>query len=201
MVQLELEGICSSYSDNSFGSIFYSLVRITRPGIAVELGTYMGYSALHIAAALRDNMSSASLYMVDLWDEYPYTHCSLDLTRSHFERNGLLNDSSVDLHFINSDAYAAVDRFERETLDFLHVDLSNDGNSLSTCMDLWYDRLKPGATTVFEGGSEERDRHDWMVQYSKTPIASFLTSDWYRDRFESITLQPFPSLTIARKLP
>ncbi len=37
------------------GRLLYTLVRLCRPTIAVEFGTSFGLSAIHIAAALRDN--------------------------------------------------------------------------------------------------------------------------------------------------
>ena len=37
------------------GRLLYTLVRVCRPTIAVEFGTSFGLSAIHIAAALRDN--------------------------------------------------------------------------------------------------------------------------------------------------
>ena len=39
------------------GRLLYMLVRLRRPAIAVEFGTSFGLSAIHIAAALRDNGS------------------------------------------------------------------------------------------------------------------------------------------------
>lgn len=37
------------------GRLLYALVRATRPGTVVEFGTSLGISALHLAAAVRDN--------------------------------------------------------------------------------------------------------------------------------------------------
>ena len=54
----------SSLLDDAFipvapevGRLLYMLVRLRRPAIAVEFGTSFGLSAIHIAAALRDNGS------------------------------------------------------------------------------------------------------------------------------------------------
>jgi len=46
------------------GKAIYALVRMLQPDIAVEVGTYHGCSAEHIAAALRDN-GKGKVYCVD----------------------------------------------------------------------------------------------------------------------------------------
>ena len=77
----------SSYAQNNFGNLFYSLVIIYKPRLVVELGTYHGYSGLNMAFALRDLAENQSeLHLVDLWDEYPYRHCSKETAQSHFAK-------------------------------------------------------------------------------------------------------------------
>src|SRR3989338_5820435 len=59
----------SSYEENNYGELFYSLIRIYQPEKVVELGTLAGYSAYHIARALRAN-GHGTLDCYDLWGEY-----------------------------------------------------------------------------------------------------------------------------------
>ncbi len=200
LAELELTGVQSSYRHNRFGDVFYALTVALKPQTVVELGTFMGYSALHIAAALCDSDKNSTLTMIDLWDMYPYRHCSLETTREHFRRNGLLDLDNVACNFINKDAFRAHNDFEAHAIDMLHIDISNDGEKLARCMHGWHDKLKPGALVLIEGGSEERDSIEWMIEHEKEPIRKFLISEWFRRKFEFATLEPFPSLTIARKL-
>ena len=51
MYNLILSGIRSSYAENHLGDFFYSTVLTHKPALVVELGSFMGYSSLHIAAA------------------------------------------------------------------------------------------------------------------------------------------------------
>lgn len=198
---LDLTDVQSSYLEHAFGEVFYALVRAHRSKCIVELGTFQGYSGLHMAAGLRDNQISGSeLHLIDLWDEYPYRHCSLQSTQQKFEKNQLLATEYLRTCFHNLNAFEAQAEFETAAIDLLHIDISNDGKSLQQALSLWHDKLCASALLLIEGGSAERDEINWMVKYDKQPIRQFLNSDWFRDRYEFMTLQPFPSLTIARKL-
>ncbi len=198
---LDLNGVESSYSKNRIGGLFYALTSSCRPRLTVELGTFMGYSALHMAAALSSlGPERSRLCMVDLWDEYPYRHCSLEKTREHFRRNGLLSAPNLRCDFLNADAFEVYTQFQEAEIDLLHIDISNDGTSLQRCLVKWHDKLRPGGLLLIEGGSDARDRIEWMVHYDRKPIRSFLRGRWFSNRYEHVTLTPFPSITIARKL-
>lgn len=201
MVKLDLSDVNSSYREFDFGSLFYALLRVNRPTSVVELGTLMGYSALHLASALRDNTGVQSeLTLIDLWDKYPYRHCSQATTENNFKKNNLIDLPNCKVSFRNEDGLSSSVHFADQSIDCLHIDTSNDGTSLELTLEKWYAKLCPDALLLLEGGSEERDRIDWMQKYSKKPIRAFLNSDWFRRRFEFTVITPFPSLTIARSL-
>ena len=87
MYDLILSGIRSSYAENHLGDFFYTTALAHKPELAVELGSFMGYSSLHIAAALRDNKDTRSeLHLIDLWDKYTYRHCSLETIVQNFKK-------------------------------------------------------------------------------------------------------------------
>jgi predicted O-methyltransferase YrrM len=199
---LDLTGVESSYKEASYGDVFYALVRIHKPRLVVELGTYLGYSGLHMAAGLRDNAPvESALYLVDLWDDYPYRHCSIANTKSHFTRNGLLGMPRCPVHFVNGDAAAALEHFSDGTVDLLHIDISNDGAKMAEVVPLWERKLShsPNALMILEGGSSARDRVDWMMKYDKPPIRPLLEGSWVSERFSTFTFEPFPSLTLLRR--
>ncbi|MFQ5708111.1 MAG: O-methyltransferase [bacterium] len=199
MPGLNLFGIHSSYAENDYGQLFYALARILKPSLVVELGTYMGYSALHFAAAMRDNTSvNSELHMIDLWEAYSYRRCTKNVTMEHFRHSELLGVNNLKLEFINADAEQSWTNYEDDSIDILHVDLSNDGRSLNRCLQAWSPKLNRDGLLLFEGGSQERDRIDRMVKYQKSPIRDFIDSHWFTDHFEAVTLAPFPSLTISR---
>jgi predicted O-methyltransferase YrrM len=199
---LDLDGVESSYKEAGYGNLFYSLVQIYKPRLIVELGAYHGYSGLHIAAALRDHEPAESrLCLVDLWDEYPYRHCSQAQTEETFRRNGLLPPPNCKIEFINADAGKIAGTFDDRSIDLLHVDISNDGEKMSTLMPIWEKKLNlgPNALVVMEGGSAARDRVEWMTKYNKLPLRPWLESPWVAERFSSFTFEPFPSLTLLRR--
>jgi len=201
---LVLDGVESSYKEAGYGSLFYSLVRTHKPQLVVELGTYFGYSGLHMAAGLRDNAPlQSALHLIDLWDSYPYRHCSMADTKAHFARNGLLSVSHCAVNFLNADAAAACATFADGSVDFLHIDISNDGAKMAEVVPLWERKLnrEPNALLVIEGGSPARDRIEWMTTYNKPPLRSWLESPWVTERFSWLTFEPFPSLTLMRRRP
>ena len=59
----------SSYKNNNFGFMMYSLVRLYKPEKCYEFGVLDGYSTVSIACALRDN-KLGNLTAVDLFEEY-----------------------------------------------------------------------------------------------------------------------------------
>lgn len=202
--ELDLDGIESSYKKAGYGSVFYALVRTHRPKLVVELGTYLGYSGLHVAAALRANAPDESeLHLIDLWDGYRYRHCSMAVAKAHFARNGLLGLPHCPVQFVNADALSAADRFSDGTVDLLHIDISNDGAKLADVVPVWERKLSraPNALVLLEGGSPQRDRVEWMVKYDKPPIRPWLESPWVSERFFAFTFEPFPSLTLLRRRP
>jgi hypothetical protein len=197
---LKLTGLESSYLENTYGDLFYTVTKLQKPKFIVELGSYTGYSGLHMAAALRDLTDGQyHLTLVDLWDKYKYRHCSRETTRNHFRQNGLLNMDHCKIDFLNKDAFLAHTHFESLSIDLLHVDISNDGRSLDQTLSLWHNKLRVGGTLILEGGSFERDKVPWMLKYDKSPIKSFLKSVWFSSHYEYVVFEPYPSLTLALK--
>ena len=185
MQSLNLDGVESSYRANDYGALFYALVRTHRPRLVVELGTYMGYSALHMAAAIRDDVSMAMtpIFCIDMWDQYPHRHCSRQDARSADW------PATVDVRFPQADvtdpvtAYA----FQDGSIDLLQA-----------VFDAWRWKLSPDALVIIEGGSAERDRVEWMVKYGKKSIRDWLASEYVSSNFTWVTLDPFPSVTLMR---
>ncbi|MCG8604177.1 hypothetical protein MJD09_04145, partial [bacterium] len=91
-------------------------------------------------------------------------------------------------------------KYQDKTIDLLHVDISNDGDILQRCLEIWHPKLKVQSTLILEGGSKERDVIDWMQKFSKTPIQSFVQSEWFTEHYQAVVMQPFPSLTLARRV-
>ena len=59
-----------------------------------------------------------------------------------------------------------------EDFDLLHLDISNDGKTVTDVFNRVKSKIEIGSTMIFEGGTEERDNIEWMLKYNKTPINS-----------------------------
>lgn len=184
--------IRSSYRDHGYGGFFYALVRCLRPRRCVELGVLQGYSLLAAARALRDNREGR-IDGYDLFEDYPYTNEPKAAVVERIRSAGLTDCAQV--HRAEAGAVSAA----AGPIDYLHVDLSNDGDRFRQVFEQW--SAKVTQVIVLEGGSDSRDEVDWMVRYRRPPIAAALVelrrsrSDW-----AIAVLEPYPSLTVALRV-
>lgn len=190
----------SSYRDNNFGNVFKALILAHKPSIVVECGVLDGYSTSNIAHALRANRIGAGIESAftayDLWEGYDYKHGDFGEVATMLREKGLLNHY-VNLHY--GDAFEVNENYANRTVDFLHMDISNDGDILSKTITYWGPIISQGGIIAFEGGSVERDNIKWMKTFERRPIVSVLerllsSNEWY---FQVIT--EFPSLTLLFK--
>lgn len=187
--QERVEAVYSTYKDHGYGHFFYALARATRPRFCVELGVLHGFSLLAVAAALRDN-GAGSIRGIDLFEDYPYRHALQTDVENHIRSCGLANWSRI----TRADALFAHDR--HEDIDYLHVDLSNDGDTYRFAFKHWAGKVRH--VILLEGGSAARDQVEWMVKYGRSPIVPAIDEirrsypDW-----TIVVLEPYPSLTVA----
>jgi predicted O-methyltransferase YrrM len=135
-----------------------------KPGVAIEFGVLDGYSTFWIAMGLRYGFGTGHLTSYDLWDDYPYKHGSIDQVQAMLKRNEL--DEHVTLAHGNF-----FDFLKNPTpFDFLHIDISNDGDIIEQAIEALLPDIMDGAMIMFEGGSEERDQEPWMLEYGRRPI-------------------------------
>ena len=187
--QREINALQSSYVARGYGSIFYALIRALKPLRAVEIGILQGFSLLSAGAALRDN-GAGLIAGYDLFDSYPYRHADREQVARQTRVSGL--DEWVAIHA----GHASDVHHHWEAVDYLHVDISNDGDTYRRVFHQWSHKVRQ--VILMEGGSRERDNVEWMRRYDKPPIATAL-ADLERSYpgWTFTVLQPFPSLTIA----
>jgi hypothetical protein len=179
----------SSYSDHGYGYFFYALTRILKPELCIELGILEGFSLLHIASALREN-EFGHIEGFDLFGDYPFRHGSQEEIEDQINSMGLEGVAKLN----QEDAFNVHTQFE--TVDLLHVDLSNDASTFINIFDEWGAKVEK--VIVLEGGDRLRDRVDWMVEYGKQPIHPILDKIIVEHPDWSIhVLEPFPSVTVA----
>lgn len=198
----------SSYEQNNYGDLFYTLMRLHWPEKVVELGTKAGYSAYHIARGLRAN-GKGTLDCYDLWEKYEFKSVPKSVAEENLKEfkdiiNLKLRDAvGLDKLYNEVDPVRGREGTQRAStsngVDILHVDLSNKGEILEEIIPRWIDKVRQ--FIIIEGGSDERDRLEWMIKFKKMPVKKWL-EDFSRRRgdIKYFTIEPFPSLTIIKKI-
>lgn len=190
----------SSYIQNNYDEVFYAIVTTYRPVIAVELGVLEGYSTISIAKGLKRNKETVGidcrLDAYDLFEDYKYNRANQTDVQKTIDEAGLREFIS----FKKENAFEVHNRYQDNTVYFLHVDLSNDGETVYRIMELWDKKLVIGSIILFEGGSEERDNVEWMKKYDKKSIKYELENNSIiKEKYIFGTYLKFPSLTVLLK--
>lgn len=180
----------TSFNNEFFAPFIYNAVRDLRPYHCVELGTYAGFSAYCIGSALRDN-ECGGLICYDLWESYPFNHVPM----KEAEEN--LKGLPVQLKM--QDAMEAYKEHDDKSVNFLMVDISNDGDVYRKALCNWHSKLSDGATVMLEGGHPDRDLVEWMLKYDKIPIRMALHDEVLNELYKFFVVGDFPSITVAIK--
>ena len=189
----------SSYKQNDLGTVFYDLVEAHRPGLVVEVGVYQGYSALHSLAAMKANNRGMWLGF-DLFDDYEHKHCSIAEAWGNIQAAGFADIANLMKAGLTEVPDIIARMFGPQSIDILHVDVSNTGDTVEFVTDKFYDLLKPDGFIIFEGGSRERDLVEWMLRYNKEPMFDAISSVLNNNRYHLFDyIEDFPSITIMRK--
>ena len=191
--QRRIQSIWSSYKDHGYQFLFYGIARAMRPANCVEIGVLGGFSLLTVASALREN-SSGFICGFDLFEDYRYRHEKSHTVLKRIEALALGNYVEI----TKTDADQVQNRFDE--VDYLHVDISNDGDTYRGIFERWADKVNK--VILLEGGSPARDRVHWMQRYNKPPICQALyeLKEKYRS-WEFFVFQPYPSITVAIRKP
>lgn len=180
----------SSYEKNNYGDFFYSLIRVYQPEKVVELGTEAGFSAYHIARGLKAN-GRGTLDCYDLWEKDEFSSVPKSVAKENLK-------DFKDIVSLNLSEAVGVDKIYG-TVDILHVDINNHGENLEKIIPLWIDKIRQ--FIIIEGGSSVRDGIEWMVESNKMSIKKWLENfSCRRGDIEYLTIEPFPSATIIRKI-
>lgn len=185
----------SSYIQNNYADIFKAIIDGFKPVTAVELGILDGYSTMAIGLGLQKN-GRGTLHSYDLFDDYQYKHGNEKQVRDLLFEYGLENVVTV----IKQDAWKVADLFNDGTVDFLHVDISNTGETVRRIMAQWDQKMVTGGIICFEGGTAERDYVDWMSKYNMPPIKTEMeTNPIIKEKYIFGTYLKFPGLTMLLK--
>lgn len=182
----------SSYIENNYGEVFRAIIDAFKPKNCVELGVLDGYSTSFICGALQKN-GDGTLTAYDLFEDYPFKH------GNYKDVSERLADYK-NLTLVPADAFKVHERYGAGSVDFLHVDLSNTGETVRKIMQAWDEKMVQGGVILFEGGTEERDQIEWMIKYKAEPIKPEIeTNPIIQARYIYGTYLKFPGLTMLLK--
>ena len=203
----------SSYIENDFGGTLTEYVRSWQPCNYVELGVLDGYSTLAIAKGMaflekHRGTSNLKMHAYDLFDDYQYKHGNKEEVKKLLEENNV--SQYVDL--IKGDAFKVHENYpdtvfswEQEGggrdrvrgIEFLHIDISNNGDNIRELMKLWHPKVAERGLVLIEGGSQERDEVEWMVKYNMASLKKEIeTNEIINTYYDYMTYFNFPGLTV-----
>lgn len=182
--------------ENDYGSVFRSLILAHKPRLVIECGILDGYSTYHIAHALRFNRQKrgikASFFAYDLFEDYEYNHGDHGKVCDLLRKYNLLKYCTIQ----HGDAFFYSKMYSDNSVDFLHMDISNDGNVLVKTLNTWGSKISENGIIAFEGGSYERD-DGWIKKYNKKPIRDELINNpLVYENWDIQIFDVFPSLTL-----
>lgn len=168
------------YEDMSF--LWKLAESLPKGGTYVEIGSYMGLTAVLFANALFARLNlSARIYCIDTWDRMPDiagTATAHDRLFDHFSQN--VNNSGLG-HFIHpvvSDGAAAAGRFPDCSIDMIFLDAAH--MSVED-INAWYPKLRKGGRFLGNGAvpggaalrtvEEFAARHSLTLVYYNPPLA------------------------------
>jgi predicted O-methyltransferase YrrM len=172
----------SRFYPAAYGRAIWDSVRSLRPRKMIEFGVHRGYSAIIAALAMEEN-GSGSLGAYDWWEDGRRDGVDeAGLALRHFDRYGV--GSRISLRELDFFAWIRAP----EPCDLLYVDIDNDGDKIRSLYEGLRPQIEAGLVVLFEGGSEERDRHPVMT--GRKPMGAVRTFTGYE-----IVLDVFPSLS------
>jgi predicted O-methyltransferase YrrM len=190
--------IRSSYMSNNIGEFIFNTILAFPPGRAVELGVLDGYSSFHIAKAFQImKLRNTILEAYDLFEDYPYKHGSMESVSEYLSLVGVKEY----VNLFKENAFIVHKKYKDDSIDFIHIDISNDGDIFNFMIEKWTPKLRHCGILLFEGGSEERDNVEWMIKYAKKPIRPEMNSNKiFNENYIYGTMEKFPSITVAKKV-
>lgn len=179
-----------------------ALIKVTSPRCCVEVGVLDGFSTIIIGHTLKELSKGKNLegnhgfFAYDLFEQYTYTNSKYTDVKSRIDQFGL--NEFVELR--KKDLFEAVNDFEHESIDFIHIDVSNTGEIINNVINSWDPKISPGGLLLFEGGSPLRDEVSWMNHYKKDKIVPVINSNvTLNTNYTSLVLHPYPSMMVCCK--
>ena len=113
------------------------LTKVSAEPLVVELGTYLGCSAVFLAEKMK---GKGRLYSVDTFDKYARTENFFPKAMSNIKVSGYRDF----VHLLACRSWESASFFEDKEVDLVWVDVGHDYNSVRADLDAWHSKVKPG---------------------------------------------------------
>jgi len=138
--------VFSTWTDHMpFG---YDIVAATRPKLTVELGTQGGLSFFTFCQSVKENEIDGACYAVDTWEGEEHTgkydESVFESVREHAHK-----EYSGFAYLMRMLFSEALNHFDNETLDLLHIDGLHTYDAVKEDFSTWYPKVKPGGVILF----------------------------------------------------
>lgn len=187
-----LSKLKSSYKKNNYWLDFYHTVLNLKPNLIVEIGILEGYSLLSLTKGCIEN-KKGKIVAIDLFEDYPYNHANyIDIINK-------LNNFGVSEHILLIKSNVLGVKFKNNTIDLLHIDISNTGDKIIKLLKKFHSKLNKNAVIIIEGGSTERDTIKWMIKNNCEPISNIFKNKKINELYSFFTVENYPSITYCFK--
>lgn len=187
--------IDSSYSKNSYATLFYFLASHFSSKIITELGVLGCYSIIPLAFGSQKNNQTFPINGYDLFEDYSYKSFSHKDALQRIDSFGLKDSIFLKKFDVYSEGF--IEEII-QTSDLTHIDLSHDGKMFERILS---SEIKNDGIIIMEGGSVERDNVEWMQAYSATKISPVLEKySTIRNDLLISVIEEMPSVTVIQSI-
>jgi hypothetical protein len=176
----------SSYTTKEldYSSVLKTICFGLNPLTVTEIGIGTGFS---LRCFVEWAPKKAEIKAYDLFDGFNGNHPPFEETVKKFPRVPIAEGNFYELH----------DSIKDNSLDILHIDVANNGETYQFALDNYWEKLTDKGIMILEGGSKDRDQIEWMKKYEKLPIAPVLERN--KNKFKILTFGKVPSITLINK--
>jgi len=134
----------------------YDLFTNLKPGLVVELGSYVGTSFFSFCQAVKDSNLSTSLFAVDTWKGDKHIDFYGDEVWELFNKIKNRYYKELNTNILKTTFDQAVLSFEDDSIDILHIDGEHTYNVVKHDFDTWKSKVKNEGIILFHDTHEKR---------------------------------------------
>lgn len=127
----------------------YDLISNLKPKRVVELGTYKGTSLFSFCQAAKDSKLDIELYAVDTWQGDKHVGFYGDSVWNEVNKIKNAFYPDLNLHLLRMSFDKAMNSFDNETIDILHIDGLHTYEAVKYDFESWLQKMKKNGMVLF----------------------------------------------------